>query len=232
MNIIENNVTKENRPWVIVFREEWEKTTPTITKSAMQQSPDYQFWSAENWFDLSAGLVMRPALIIIHHSALENFKTSINDYYTVISTMCVADEFTPKIAIAIDKDCSVDRIKEIKNANIDGIVPSVASYGITAAEDAIVNLVNGKQHWPKKIIDEFLRPEKPVKKVKRTFHLTARQQQVMDLVCHRGLPNKAIAGMLHITESTVKIHVSAILKEYGVRNRTQLVLAASSALHD
>lgn len=62
------------------------------------------------------------------------------------------------------------------------------------------------------------------------FDLTPRQQQVLKLVCHRGLSNKAIAGILKISESTVKIHVSSILKEYGVKNRTQLVLAFNQSL--
>jgi DNA-binding NarL/FixJ family response regulator len=62
------------------------------------------------------------------------------------------------------------------------------------------------------------------------FKLTPRQQQVLKLVCHRGLSNKSIAGILKISESTVKIHISSILKEYGVRNRTQLVLAFNQNL--
>lgn len=60
--------------------------------------------------------------------------------------------------------------------------------------------------------------------------LTTRQNQVLKLVCHRGLSNKAIGNILKISESTVKIHISAILKRYGVRNRTQLVLAYNNNL--
>ena len=60
--------------------------------------------------------------------------------------------------------------------------------------------------------------------------LTPRQSQVLKLVCHRGLSNKAIGNILKISESTVKIHISAILKRYGVRNRTQLVLAYNNNL--
>jgi len=62
------------------------------------------------------------------------------------------------------------------------------------------------------------------------FGLTERQGQVARLVCHRGLSNKAVANILNISESTVKIHISAILKKYGVKNRTQLVLAYSKNL--
>jgi DNA-binding NarL/FixJ family response regulator len=51
---------------------------------------------------------------------------------------------------------------------------------------------------------------------------------VLNLVCRRGLSNKRIAQTLKISESTVKVHISAILKSYGVRNRTQLVLASTT----
>lgn len=60
--------------------------------------------------------------------------------------------------------------------------------------------------------------------------LTPRQSQVLKLICHRGLSNKAIGNILKISESTVKIHTSAILKRYGVKNRTQLVLAYNNNL--
>ena len=62
------------------------------------------------------------------------------------------------------------------------------------------------------------------------LHLTPRQSQVLKLICHRGLSNKAIGNILKISESTVKIHTSAILKQYGVKNRTQLVLAYNNNL--
>lgn len=63
-----------------------------------------------------------------------------------------------------------------------------------------------------------------------SLELTPRQSQVLKLICHRGLSNKAIGNILKISESTVKIHTSAILKRYGVKNRTQLVLAYSNNL--
>jgi DNA-binding NarL/FixJ family response regulator len=62
------------------------------------------------------------------------------------------------------------------------------------------------------------------------FRLTERQMQVLLLLCNRGLPNKRIATVLDISESTVKVHVSAILKAYGVHNRTQLAIVARVSL--
>ncbi|RPF71177.1 LuxR C-terminal-related transcriptional regulator [Aurantiacibacter spongiae] len=51
--------------------------------------------------------------------------------------------------------------------------------------------------------------------------LTARQCEVLDLLV-KGHSNKTIAQMLSISESTVKVHVRAIMAESGLRNRTQI----------
>ena len=58
------------------------------------------------------------------------------------------------------------------------------------------------------------------------IHLTPRQRQILDIIVTRGVSNKNIARMLHISESTVKLHMSSILKKFGLRNRTQLALFA------
>ena len=56
------------------------------------------------------------------------------------------------------------------------------------------------------------------------FGLTERQAQVLALVA-RGLSNREIAGHLDLSEGTVKIHVTAILKTLGVASRTQALIA-------
>lgn len=62
--------------------------------------------------------------------------------------------------------------------------------------------------------------------------LTGREVEVLQLLA-RGLPNKAIAEALVITERTVKFHVSAILSKLGADNRTDAVrLAAQRGLID
>ena len=57
--------------------------------------------------------------------------------------------------------------------------------------------------------------------------LTARQQEIFDLIATRGISNKQIARILDISESTVKIHVSAVMRNFCVQNRTQLALMRS-----
>ena len=50
--------------------------------------------------------------------------------------------------------------------------------------------------------------------------LTPMQKKVLALVSD-NLRNKQIAFILGITEATVKVHVSAILKRLGVKNRKE-----------
>ena len=55
--------------------------------------------------------------------------------------------------------------------------------------------------------------------------LTAREVQVLELLAE-GLPNKAIASRLGISDQTVKFHVSSISGKLGAANRTDAVRRA------
>ena len=55
--------------------------------------------------------------------------------------------------------------------------------------------------------------------------LTPREIQVLELLAE-GLPNKAIADRLHISDQTVKFHVSSISGKLGAANRTDAVRRA------
>ena len=55
--------------------------------------------------------------------------------------------------------------------------------------------------------------------------LTPRERDVLALVAE-GLPNKAIAAALGISDQTVKFHVAAIIGKLGAANRTDAVRRA------
>lgn len=56
--------------------------------------------------------------------------------------------------------------------------------------------------------------------------LTPREVEVLQLLAE-GLPNKAIARRLAISEHTVKFHVNSILSKIGAQSRTEAVVKAT-----
>lgn len=58
--------------------------------------------------------------------------------------------------------------------------------------------------------------------------LTRQQAKILQLICE-GMLNKQIAYELTIAETTVKAHVTAIMRKLGVQSRTQAVLIAREA---
>ncbi|TMV09109.1 response regulator transcription factor [Ruegeria sediminis] len=72
--------------------------------------------------------------------------------------------------------------------------------------------------------------------VMRLGTLTNQQARILQLICE-GKLNKQIAYDLSIAETTVKAHVTAIMRKLGVQSRTQAVLIAkqtsfANVLHD
>jgi DNA-binding NarL/FixJ family response regulator len=58
-----------------------------------------------------------------------------------------------------------------------------------------------------------------------TERLTEREEAVLRLLA-RGLSNAEIAGQLHLSEGTVRNHVSAIFTKLEVSDRTQAAIIA------
>lgn len=98
--------------------------------------------------------------------------------------------------------------------------------------DAIQQILNGNVYLPSDIIrtgkesqrrhrheDNLISPE-------LLNSLTRRQLLVLERMS-KGESNKQIAYNLNIAETTVKAHVSAILRKLGVHNRVQAILSAS-----
>ena len=133
-----------------------------------------------------------------------------------------------RFALYSDTKCQSLEVKSLKSSEILGIIPGSAHATLERRVEIVNTIASLKSCWPREIMHG------PVRRIENEIsgiHLTTRQTQVLSLVCNRGLSNKKIASVLKISESTVKVHISAILKEYGVRNRTQLALAARENLH-
>jgi two-component system nitrate/nitrite response regulator NarL len=70
-----------------------------------------------------------------------------------------------------------------------------------------------------------LRPSVATRASEHTASLSGREQQILHCLVG-GLPNKSIASTLDMAESTVKVHLKALLRKLNVENRTQAAVWA------
>ena len=56
-----------------------------------------------------------------------------------------------------------------------------------------------------------------------TASITSRQQEILELLA-KGLPNKLIAASLGLSEATVKMHMTSLLRKFNVRSRAELIV--------
>ena len=138
-----------------------------------------------------------------------------------------------KIVAVADENTDPALIKETLSYSEIKTVSLKSGPGVSSEElrDSIIRITANDFGLDKKV-QSWIKPKKTVRKdTSAAIKLTPRQSQILALVSERGASNKIIARMLDISESTVKLHVSAILKKYGVRNRTQLAIFSKNNSH-
>ena len=80
----------------------------------------------------------------------------------------------------------------------------------------------------RRLLDRFARDVPDERVPPSLAELTERELEILRLVAH-GLSNAEIAAQLVVSETTVKSHVSAILRKLRIRDRVQAVVAAYDA---
>jgi DNA-binding NarL/FixJ family response regulator len=134
---------------------------------------------------------------------------------------------TPIVVVSADEDRQT--VQQALTLGASGFIPkSMAKDGMVQGLRDVV--VQGKVFMPVDLSDH----NGPGMLVDEQFQqgyaaLTAQQRKVLEMLV-MGKSNKVIAFELSIAESTVKAHVSAILRKLRVNSRTQAVLNASKML--
>ena len=125
-------------------------------------------------------------------------------------------------------------IQDLLACGADATVTINSSKDEIAA--AIRSLQKGQSHQQKTCINHKeiktklpLNNDAPNNKVNTNtsdnFNLTNRQKEVLDYVT-KGYANKLIAYELGVSEGTIKLHVSSILRALKVTNRTEAAMRA------
>jgi DNA-binding NarL/FixJ family response regulator len=122
--------------------------------------------------------------------------------------------------VIVGRQADRDRLRaELAEFGIEVIAeaPTIAAAQSRGGADAIVVApATATRSADETSTDDAVRLDEP---------LTPRERQVLDLIA-LGLPNKAIAERLAISDQTVKFHVASIIAKLGASNRTDAVRRA------
>jgi DNA-binding NarL/FixJ family response regulator len=221
---MEEIISTSKKPLHIYFRDDVDTYMTTEIMTAVMKGIYADVKLCKSWSELSEAIHDEPDSITFHIDMVRRHGGTVSEFMMMLETMMKYNHsvLNPTISVGIEADTHISTIKELQKHKIFGIVPAAVSIGTEYTNVAIKDIINKIPHWPKDIISRL--PGNEHKKVKTSHSLTGRQQEVFDLIANRGLSNKQIARVLNISESTVKIHVSAVMKNLCVRNRTQLAL--------
>lgn len=122
---------------------------------------------------------------------------------------------TPVVVLSALEDS--DTIARAIKSGASGFVPKSSSTAILLG--ALRSVLDGEVFLPPRFQQERGRGRTTAER----YGLTAAQTRVLDLLA-QGKTNRQIGEILGLTEGTVKIHVSAILKALNVANRAQALL--------
>jgi len=129
-----------------------------------------------------------------------------NQYPDILIIMVSANE-TPTI------------IKQAMSLGAAGYIPKSSSLDVIS--EAIEHVLNGDSWWPTDIdLTDVVVNDEQSNFARNLEKLTPQQYRVLAMIAD-GLLNKQIAFEMSIQETTIKQHVSAILRKLNVYNRTQ-----------
>jgi DNA-binding NarL/FixJ family response regulator len=134
------------------------------------------------------------------------------------ASIAVAEDGTQALILISEEQHMVSRLRAMQLKGW-GVVPPDAPPEELAA--AVAAAGQGLIVLPKTLTERLLQEPAPTAgELSET--LTAREREVLDLLAH-GLKNAEIAGELHISEHTVKFHISSLYAKLGVNNRAEAV---------
>ncbi|MBW4613482.1 MAG: response regulator transcription factor [Desmonostoc vinosum HA7617-LM4] len=130
-----------------------------------------------------------------------------------------AEQYPVGVLVIIEEPDSID-LEVALRTGVRGILPAISTeLEIVAAVEAIA--LGLLVLHPDAIESLPMRAKITTTPVQT---LTPREIEVLEMV-GSGLANKAIAKQLHISEHTVKFHLSSIFQKLGVSTRTEAVTA-------
>ncbi|NOH85087.1 response regulator transcription factor [Vibrio sp. 03-59-1] len=122
----------------------------------------------------------------------------------------------PIVVISASEDASV--VAQVKSHGAFGFIPK--SSDMRSLISALNQVLAGAPFFPEGLITNNAACNDLAEKIAT---LTPQQYKVLGMLSD-GLLNKQIAYELHVSEATIKAHMTAIFRKLDVKNRTQAVI--------
>ncbi|MCH8500656.1 MAG: response regulator transcription factor [Aliidiomarina sp.] len=132
----------------------------------------------------------------------------------------IRNQFPDVLVLIVSANESIDVIRRAMAFGASAYVPKSAPLPMLI--QAVETVLGGDSWLPEHLQDELKRPVSAENQdfATKLEQLTPQQFKVLTCIAD-GLLNKQIAYELDVQETTIKQHVSAILRKLGVYNRTQ-----------
>ncbi len=165
-----------------------------------------------------------------------NILTQTNNVSLVVLDLLLPDTKGYEALITLRRQCASLPIVIISSSEDPSVIQRCIAYGalgylpknlsLPEISQAVIAVLNGDIWVPPEIQDRFRKLESDEESlIQRITSLTPTQLRVFMAIAD-GFLNKQIAYEFNISETTVKTHVSQILRKLNVNTRTQAVLLA------
>lgn len=154
-------------------------------------------------------------LVLPNGKSFKLLESAIANYPDIKVAMLTASEDVKDVRRCMDYGASAFITKTSGKSNLVNALRLVIAGGVYISPELIDKINQSQEDDAKNSEDE-----------QKINSLTNRQKEVLEFVC-QGSSNKEIANRLGLSDNTVKIHVTAILRTLSVSNRTQAVLFAN-----
>lgn len=180
------------------------------------------------WDDLSDQSVSKQEIIILDPARCAGFSQCVEDLMGMVQSL---NSQPPKVVILTD-EVELSTLAAALSLGISGYLLKDISSG--ALKKSLDLITSGEKVFPSRLAELLINPlvgNAPAistsifKDTMGGKKLSPREKEILTHLIE-GQSNKEIAIFLDIAEGTVKVHLKAILKKIGVRNRTQAAIWA------
>jgi len=134
---------------------------------------------------------------------------------------------SPQIIVLLD-EAEPETVRDLLRLDVRGILPQAIGSGeITAAIEAVaMGLIVLHPDFSDELQPALTDLPAPLPARLTTAPLTPREMEVLQMIAE-GMSNKTIARRLHLSEHTIKFHISSIFSKLQVSSRTEAVIAGT-----